>query len=103
MLSWNNPTDQQESFNYEYWPARECRKHQKQTRTMIAGHQEVSRAYEDMSGSGVYPMSDPDSSKNVPIQPPASWGQGDRGADGYQDSGTSKVFVPDELQTQQWL
>ncbi|WP_375506064.1 hypothetical protein [uncultured Nostoc sp.] len=46
-------------------------------------------------------MSVPHPNGNVPIQPPGSWGQGDRGAKGYQNSGTSEVFDFDELQTDQ--
>ncbi len=49
---------------------------------------------EDVRGSGVYPMSGPEPSADAPLQPEGSWGQGDEGVRGYQDSGTSEVIPP---------
>jgi hypothetical protein len=49
--------------------------------------------------SGVWPASGPHPDKpNVPYQGMASFGQGDRGADGYQDSGQSEIqsMPPDD-------
>jgi hypothetical protein len=44
-----------------------------------------------VGGSGVYPAS----AENIPgdavIRTPQQWGQGDRGAEGYQDSGGSEL------------
>ncbi len=42
---------------------------------------------EEAGGSGVYPASAPQSPENAPYHGMASWGQGERGAAGYQDSG----------------
>ncbi len=54
---------------------------------------------DEVGGSGVYPVSGPHpDDPNTPIRDQASWGQGDRGAEGYNDSGTSEVFyMPGEL------
>lgn len=42
--------------------------------------------------SGVYPVSaSQDAPGDAPIQPEASWGQGERGAAGYTDSGDSEL------------
>ncbi len=41
--------------------------------------------------SGVYPASGPMPQGNAPVQGEASWGQGDRGAEGYQDHGDSEI------------
>ncbi len=46
---------------------------------------------EEVGGSGVYPASGPLPKENAPYQPMASWGQGERGAGGYYDSGRSPV------------
>lgn len=45
---------------------------------------------EEASGSGVYPASGPLPPENAPYHGMASWGQGERGASGYEDSGTSE-------------
>ncbi len=45
---------------------------------------------EEVSGSGVYPASGPEPPENAPYQGMASWGQGERGAAGYEDSGRSE-------------
>ncbi len=45
---------------------------------------------EEASGSGVYPASGPPPPANAPYQGMASWGQGERGATGYEDSGRSE-------------
>lgn len=46
---------------------------------------------DEVGGSGVYPAS----AKNIPgdavIRTPQQWGQGDRGAEGYEDSGGSEL------------
>lgn len=42
--------------------------------------------------TGVYPMSEAeDASPDAPLQGEMSWGQGDRGAEGYNDSGDSEL------------
>ncbi len=46
---------------------------------------------EEVRGSGVYPASGPLPPDNAPHQGEASWGQGKRGAAGYQDSGSSEL------------
>ncbi len=45
---------------------------------------------EEAGGSGVYPASGPLPPENAPYHGMASWGQGERGAAGYEDSGTSE-------------
>lgn len=55
---------------------------------------------DEVGGSGVYPMSGSERPKdpNAPIRDQASWGQGSRGAAGYEDSGESEIFyMPGEL------
>jgi len=47
-----------------------------------------------VGGSGVYRMSGPLPAGDAPIVTPASWGQGDRGAAGYEDHGESEWNVP---------
>jgi Family of unknown function (DUF5335) len=42
-------------------------------------------------GSGVYPASGPLPRGNAPIRTEAAWGQGTRGAAGYEDSGRSEL------------
>jgi len=44
--------------------------------------------------SGVYPISGPLPAGPAPIVPAASWGQGKRGAAGYEDHGESELFIP---------
>src|SRR5262249_24604361 len=44
--------------------------------------------------TGVYPLSQMDeASGDAPIREPAAWGQGERGPEGYYDSGSSEVFT----------
>ncbi|MDB6122261.1 MAG: hypothetical protein JWQ71_1254 [Pedosphaera sp.] len=45
-------------------------------------------------GSGVYPASGPLPRSNAPIRTEAAWGQGSRGAAGYEDSGSSELNLP---------
>lgn len=46
--------------------------------------------------SGVYPMSAKERPKGTaPIRPMASWGQGERGAAGYEDAGGSELVWRD--------
>jgi len=45
--------------------------------------------------SGVYPMSRPEgASPDAILQPEATWGQGDRGPEGYFDAGSSEIHPP---------
>jgi CBS domain-containing protein len=44
--------------------------------------------------SGVYPMSGPHPAGDVPAVWPGSWGQGKRGAAGYEDHGESELNIP---------
>ncbi len=46
---------------------------------------------DEVSGSGVYPASAGDAPKDASAHGEASWGQGDRGAAGYNDSGSSEL------------
>lgn len=48
---------------------------------------------EEVRGSGVYPASGPHPEGNAEVQGMASWGQGDRGAEGYQDHGDSELRI----------
>lgn len=45
-------------------------------------------------GSGVYPVSGPLPRGKAPIRTEAAWGQGSRGAAGYEDSGSSELNLP---------
>lgn len=55
-------------------------------RTDVVGH------------TGVYPLSaDEGASGGAKVQPEEAFGQGDRGAAGYQDSGGSAIIPPNEL------
>lgn len=48
--------------------------------------------------TGVYPVSaDQGATPDAPIQGQSSWGQGDRGAAGYQDSGNSQILTTDQI------
>lgn len=49
-----------------------------------------------VGGSGVYPSSGPLPRRNAEVHPMASWGQGERGAAGYEDSGESELHIPRE-------
>lgn len=46
---------------------------------------------DDVGRSGVYPMSGPHPAGNAPIRTEAAWGQGERGAAGYEDHGSSEL------------
>ena len=46
---------------------------------------------DDVGRSGVYPMSGPHPPGDVPIRTTAAWGQGERGAAGYEDHGSSEL------------
>lgn len=46
---------------------------------------------DEVGGSGVYPASGPYPKENAETQGMASWGQGERGAEGYQDHGESEI------------
>ncbi len=46
---------------------------------------------EDGRGSGGYPESAGSAPPDAAIRTPAEWGQGERGAEGYQDSGQSEL------------
>lgn len=50
--------------------------------------------------TGVYPMSaSEDASREAEAKGEMAWGQGERGAAGYEDSGSSETFyVPEESQ-----
>jgi hypothetical protein len=43
--------------------------------------------------SGVYPMSGPHPPQNAPLKGQMEWGQGERGAAGYEDSGRSELSL----------
>lgn len=49
---------------------------------------------EDVSSSGVYPMSGPHPDGDAELQPPGSWGRSNP-----DEHGTSEVFGLDELQS----
>lgn len=51
---------------------------------------------DEVGSSGVYPMSGgiPEG-KHPEIRTPAAWGQGERGAEGYEDSGGSELYMHD--------
>ena len=49
---------------------------------------------EDVRGSRVYPASGPKPKGPAKVQGMASWGQGTRGAAGYEDSGRSEMSPP---------
>jgi putative phosphoribosyl transferase len=66
--------------------------HQQQTNTRESGVPGGGVGRKDeVGGSGVYPASGPHPSGNAEIQGQASWGQGERGAAGYQDHGSSEL------------
>jgi hypothetical protein len=46
---------------------------------------------DDVGGSGVYPMSAHNAPSDAEIRTPAAWGQGERGAEGYEDAGGSEL------------
>jgi hypothetical protein len=47
---------------------------------------------DEVGGSGVHPASAGTAPEDSVIRSPAAWGQGDRGAAGYEDSGSSELF-----------
>lgn len=49
---------------------------------------------DEVGPTGVYPMSGgiPEG-KHPELRTPAAWGQGDRGAEGYEDSGGSELYM----------
>lgn len=49
---------------------------------------------DEVGGSGVYPMSGPHPASDAPLVDQAGWGQGARGAAGYEDHGESELQVP---------
>lgn len=49
-----------------------------------------------VGGTGVYPASGPMPEGDAEIQGMASWGQGERGAAGYEDSGSSELSFGSE-------
>lgn len=51
---------------------------------------------DEVGPTGVYPMSGgiPEG-KHPELREPASWGQGERGAEGYNDSGGSELYMRD--------
>jgi protease I len=51
---------------------------------------------DQVGGSGVYPASDPRAPRDASLHGEASWGQGDRGAAGYDDSGSSELDLGPE-------
>lgn len=51
---------------------------------------------DEVGPTGVYPMSGGiPPGKHPEIRTPASWGQGERGAEGYNDSGGSELYMHD--------
>lgn len=50
---------------------------------------------DEVGGSGVYPASAENAPRSAEIRTQAAWGQGDRGAAGYEDSGQSEVSFSD--------
>jgi hypothetical protein len=61
---------------------------------------EVPKRKEEAKGSGVYPASGPWPSSDAPVRGMAEWGQGVRGAEGYEDHGESEAIpMPPEPET----
>lgn len=51
---------------------------------------------DEVGPTGVYPMSGGvPPGKHPELRTPASWGQGERGAEGYNDSGGSELYMQD--------
>jgi hypothetical protein len=51
---------------------------------------------DEVGGSGVHPVSaGTDPNRNAEIRTPAAWGQGERGAAGYDDAGGSELVMRD--------
>ena len=55
----------------------------------------AGRKDEGLGRSGVYPASGPSAPGDAKIVTPRSWGQGARGAAGYEDHGESELNIPD--------
>jgi hypothetical protein len=51
---------------------------------------------DEVRGSGVYPASGPDAPDNADLRTQAEWGQGERGAEGREDSGRSELNLSEE-------
>jgi hypothetical protein len=51
---------------------------------------------DEVGKSGVYPASGPLPSSDAEVQGMASWGQGERGAAGYEDHGESEIWFTEE-------
>ena len=49
---------------------------------------------DEVGRTGVYPMSGPHPPGDAPIVTPAAWGQGKRGAAGFEDHGESELNIP---------
>jgi hypothetical protein len=49
---------------------------------------------DEVGGSGVHPASAGEAPADSEIRTQAGWGQGERGAAGYQDSGSSELSIP---------
>jgi hypothetical protein len=80
--------------NRLHWSALSKQNHQqKQESGMPGGGQ---GRVDEVGRSGVYPASGPHPSGNAELRDMASWGQGERGAAGYEDSGTSEVWYTDQ-------
>lgn len=54
----------------------------------------IGRRDEGVGGSGVYPASAGKAPEDAEIRTQAAWGQGERGAAGYEDSGPSELNIP---------
>jgi len=50
---------------------------------------------DEVGGSGVYPASAGKAPAGAAVRTQAAWGQGDRGAAGAEDSGSSEIFYYD--------
>jgi len=51
---------------------------------------------DEAGGSGVYPASAESAPEDSILRGQAEWGQGERGAAGYEDSGASEIFFTEE-------
>jgi hypothetical protein len=68
---------------------REARKSRDDQRESLPGGGAGGK--DEVGRSGVYPMSGPHPSGNAEIRGQTSWGQGERGAAGYEDHGSSEL------------
>ncbi|MHB1022696.1 MAG: hypothetical protein ACYC46_04345 [Acidobacteriaceae bacterium] len=48
---------------------------------------------DEVGRSGVYPMSGPHPAGDAPLRGQMAWGQGERGAPGYEDHGSSELYL----------